>query len=143
EGRSRLLVPGKGRRAPLRYQLVAGTQSYLADTKLSSRQLAKGAWTQPVAIAVRDGFAITVDPGKPLAVRALPGTGGSPEYLATWKKLLENRRLTIAVDARGQLGAIEFADDPTHARSTAAKDELGQHLLASSVPLPAEPAAPA
>jgi hypothetical protein len=138
----RLLDPGKGPRAPLRYQLAAGTVSYLADTKLSSRQLAKGAWTQPVAIAIRDGFAITVEPGKPLAFRALPGTGGSADYLATWKKLLENRRLTAAVDARGQLGAIEFADDPTNARSAAAKDELVQHLFASSVPLPAEPVAP-
>jgi len=52
------------------------------------------------------------------------------------------RRLTVAVDARGQLGAIEFADDPTNARSAPAKDELVQHLLASSVPLPAETVAP-
>src|SRR4051812_9154568 len=40
-----LLDPGKGTRAELRYQLTAGAVTYHAETRLTSRHLAKGTWS--------------------------------------------------------------------------------------------------
>jgi hypothetical protein len=141
-----LLDAGTGARATLRYQLAAGAASFVAETVLSSRHLVRGAFTQPVKLpAIRDGFAITVTtelPGR-LALRALPGQAAtaSPEaeaYLASWRQL-QNRRMTVAVDDRGQLGTIAFNDDPTGARSEPARHDLAQRLLSTIVPLPVEP----
>jgi hypothetical protein len=147
EESARLLDAGKGARAPLRYQLAAGTRSYLTDTALATRRLDGAAAAPHQLPTIRDGLAITVDAGQPgrLAIRALPGElrdGKDAEgdaYLATWKRLLEGRRLTLALDPRGALGAIAFGDDPADTRSEPARGELRQRLYATVVPLPLEP----
>jgi hypothetical protein len=58
-----------------------------------------------------------------------------------WHALLENRRATAAIDARGQLGAVVLADEPVPSTPTHPSEgqaELVQRLLGSAVPLPAE-----
>lgn len=143
----KLLDPGKGGRAALRYALAQGTTRFLAQTTLSSRHIDRGALSQPLTIpAVRDGFAITVGgdrPGK-LALLPLPGEAAAASaeaeaYLAPWRTLLQNRRITIGFDDRGGFSAITFNDDATGARSARARDELVQRLLSLIVPLPVEP----
>lgn len=142
-----LLDAGQGTRTVLRYQLAAGTSSFLAETTLSSRHLEHGAFSPPVKLpAIRDGFAITVSADQPgrLALRALPGEAqaASPDadaYLASWRKQLENRRMTVTLDARGQVATVGFNDDPTGTRSAQARDDLIQRLLSTIVPLPVEP----
>ncbi|HUJ60110.1 MAG TPA: hypothetical protein VLX92_16505 [Kofleriaceae bacterium] len=142
-----LLDPGKGPRSELRYVRAPGTTTYASQTRLETRQLANSVWgpTQKLP-ALDDGFAITVEaPGTPLLLRPLPGTAAAKsdladQYLAAWHAF-EGRRLTVAIDDRGQLGAIVFADDPTNARSADQTDEIAQRLLATLVPLPAEPVA--
>ena len=142
----KLLDAGKGARAPLRYALAVGTTRFFTQTKMSSRHLDRGTFTTPPPPSVvRDGFAVTVDDGaRSLALLPLPGEvrSASPEaeaYLAPWRTLLENRRITVAFDDRGGFSAIRFNDDPTNARSARAKDELVQRLLSLIVPVPVEP----
>jgi hypothetical protein len=130
-----LVNAGSGARAVLRYALAAGTTTYSVDTRLSSRTYADGSWTHATEEpALHDGFAISIGdkPGL-LALRALPGQPGSP-----WATLLGGRRMTLALDDRGQLGALRFADDPTLTRagSRDAYDEAMQRLLGLVVPLP-------
>jgi len=142
-----LLDAGTGAKAVLRYQRVAGTSSFLAETTLSSRHLENGAFSAPVKLpAIRDGFAITVAADQPgrLALRALPGESAtaSPQadaYLASWRKLLQNRRMTVTLDDRGQIATVGFNDDPTGTRGAQARDDLVQRLLSTIVPLPVEP----
>jgi hypothetical protein len=142
-----LLDAGAGPRAVLRYQLAAGARSFLAQTTLSSRHLEQGAFTAPARLpAIRDGFAITVaaEHAGQLALRALPGEAATASaeadaYLASWRKLLQNRRMTATVDDRGQVATLGFNDDPTGTRSAQARDDLAQRLLSTIVPLPAEP----
>jgi|GEM_PF-1864645 len=142
-----LLDAGTGAKAALRYQRAAGTSSFLAETTLSSRHLVQGAFSPPVKLpAIRDGFAVTIAADQPgrLAMRALPGESAtaSPEadaYLARWRKQLQNRRMTIALDDRGQIATIGFNDDPSGTRSAQARDDLVQRLLSTIVPLPVEP----
>ena len=140
-----LLDPGKGAQAELRYKLAEGTTTHRAETKLTSRYLQGPKWSDPIKLpAIRDGFAITVQGDKllvrPLAAEIATKTPEAEAYIKTWKAI-ENRRVTAAFDARGQLSGITFADDPTNAHSTDQKDELVQRLLVSVVPLPAEPVA--
>ena len=142
----KLLDAGKGARAPLRYVLAAGTTRFFTQATISSRHLEQGAFTAPLTVPpVRDGFAITVgDGGKSLALLPLPGEAPATSreaeaYLAPWRTLLQNRRITVAFDDRGGFSAIRFIDDPTNARSARAKDELVQRLLSLIVPVPVEP----
>src|SRR5262249_32134447 len=88
----KLIDAGRGSKALLRYALAPQTSSFHVETRMSSRQLAGGAFTQPVVQpATRDGFAITIaadQPGK-LTLRALPGTSAARSaaadaYLALW-----------------------------------------------------------
>jgi len=150
----RLLDPGKGARVALRYGTAAGTAAVVARTSLTSRRLDRGTFSPPVALpAVHDGFAITIaaeHPGQ-LALRGLTATAAAASgdadtnadaYLAAWRALLQDRRVTVDVDARGAIGAIRFDDDPTGARGAQGRDELVQRLLSLIVPLPAEPVAP-
>ncbi len=141
-----LVDAGSGELAPLRYALAAGEVEHTVETRLTTRRLEASTWTRPVKQPVRrDGFAITPGdkPGR-VAMRALPGeivgakTPESEVAAAAWK-LLANRRLVVALDDRGQLGAIDFADDPNHTQGPAATDEAVQRLLGALVPLPAEP----
>jgi hypothetical protein len=123
-----VLDAGSGARAPLRYAFAPGAAEYPVVTRLSSRAFIDGAWSeiapQP---AVKDGFAITVG-DKLLALRALPGDA-SP----VWAQLLGGRRMTIAVDDRGELGELRFADG---SHSDDAHDEAMQRLIGTIVPLP-------
>ncbi len=148
----KLLDPGKGARTALRYQLAPESVEHTVETKLQSRQLdAQGAFSKPIELpTLRDGFAIAITKDQPrvMSLRMLPGEvvgAASPEaeqYQASWRTLLQGRRVTVAVDDRGQLGAITFADDPAMARSLAAKDELAQRMLGMLVPVPSEAVAP-
>ncbi len=141
-----LVQPGTGKLAPLRYTLAAGTVSFRAQTRLATRHLEAGSFTQPNKLPpIRDGFAITIAADQPgrLALRALPGetaksSADANAYLASWRAL-ENRRMTVAIDDRGRLDAITFNDDPTGERSEAARHDLAQRLLATIVPLPDAP----
>jgi hypothetical protein len=147
----RLIDAGaKTGRAKLRYTLAAGTATYTTATALTSRHLSDAQQATPVSLGtIRDGFTLTIAAGQPhrLALRALtadaqPASAEADAYLATWRGLLQGRTITVTVDDRGQLSALTFNDDPANARGARAKDELTQRLLATLVPLPAEPIAP-
>jgi len=140
-----LVEPGAGNRAPLVYAFASATSETTMETKLASRHLEGGAWSPKLELPpIHDGFATTVD-GAHIVLRGLPGTivgAATPEaeqYLASWRALLQGRRASVVVDARGQLGKIVFADDPTNRRSEASREELAQRLLVTIVPVPAEP----
>lgn len=142
-----LVSAGSGALAPLRYALAPGTIDYLLETRMKSRALQDGAWTTPIEQApLRNGFAIAPgDKAGFLAVRALPieiiGTK-TPEaaaHAATWTKNLANRRLAVTVDDRGQLGTLDFQDDPNRTQDPSAREDATQRWLGTLVPLPAEP----
>lgn len=143
-----LLAPGKGARHALRYAIPAGTATFSAETKLRSRHLARGTWSDTVDLpAITDGFTVsTADAAKPTIFRATPATVAkrTPEveaYLATWRGI-ENRVIQAKLDNRGQLVSVVFADDPAGKDSGAQRDEIVQRLLLTLVPLPEEPVAP-
>ncbi|MDB4959442.1 MAG: hypothetical protein JWO36_7011 [Myxococcales bacterium] len=142
-----ILEAGKGPASLLRYTPAPGTVMFHAETSLKSRHLSARKWSDLSSLpTIREGFAITVDAdaSRPLALRPLPGevvgktSKDAEQYLAGWRAI-QSRRFSIALDNRGQLGAITFNDDPTMARSTEDRDELLQRLLAAVVPVPAEP----
>ena len=140
-----VLDEGKGVKHALRYQAPAGSETYKAVTKLGSRRLAKGTWSAVTEMPpITDGFTVSgAGPSKPLVVRALKAETAKPmpeaeAYLSTWRGI-EGRIIQLELDPRGQIGAIAFADDPTGARSAAARDELVQRLLLTVVPLPDKP----
>ena len=144
----RVIAKGKGAKATLRYTPLAAPVEHRLETKLVSRQLEGVAFGKSVTLpAIRDGFLVTPIAGKPLLVRplAVELTGAAQplaeQYIAPWKAKLQNRRISLALDPRGQLGVIVFNDDPANQRSGAAKDELVQRLLAIAIPVPAEPIA--
>jgi hypothetical protein len=146
----RLLDAGaKTGRARLRYTLAGGAATYTTATALTTRHLSDGPAAAPIDLGtIRDGFTITpVAAQHRLALRALtaevtPANDDASGYLAPWRALLQGRTMNVTVDDRGQLQAITFNDDPGNARSQRAKDELIQRLLATLVPVPAEPIAP-
>lgn len=141
----RLLEQGAEPRAPLRYDVAASEAVHAFETRLTGRRLEGPAWSKPQALPpIRTRLAVVGTSGGKVRARPLPGEiDGAPttevvQYLAGWKAL-EGRRVAIELDSRGRLGELVFADDPTGARSEAAKDELAQRLLAMVVPLPDEP----
>ncbi|HEU0031366.1 MAG TPA: hypothetical protein VFQ53_12085 [Kofleriaceae bacterium] len=147
-----LLDAGKGARQAMRYKLAPGEVEHGVETRIETRQLdpATGKLGGKLALpAIRDGFAIIAPPSpkEPLLVRALAAElDGKPtpvaeQYVAAWRAKLQNRRIDVTLDERGQLGPIVFKDDPDHQRSAAAKDELVQRLLAVTIPLPDKPIA--
>jgi hypothetical protein len=143
-----LLSPGKGARHALRYAVPAGSATFTAETKLRSRHLAHGTWSDTVDLpAITDGFTVsTADATKPTIFRATPATAAkrTPEaeaYLATWHAI-ENRVVQVKLDDRGQLASVVFADDVSGANSRPERDEVVQRLLLTLVPLPEEPIAP-
>jgi len=139
-----LLGAGTGKKAALRYALAAGNFALVAETQLSSRHLGDHGFTAPAALpAIRDGFTVTTTRGQ-LALRALPGQPAAASrdadaYLTSWRTLLQDRRMTVAIDDRGQFTTIAFLDDPAAPRNAQAKDELVQRLASTTVPLPVEP----
>lgn len=144
----RLISPGKGVKAALRYAPLAAQVEHRLETKLVSRQLEGVAFSKPLTLPpIRDGFLIQPIAGKPPLFRplavALAGTTNplAEQYIAPWKAKLQDRRISVALDARGQLGAIVFNDDPANQRSGPAKDELVQRLLAIAIPVPTQPVA--
>lgn len=136
--------------APRRVQRLrpaSGTATFTRTRALHERHLdAHGAFLPAVALPdLRDGFTVTTGdtPGL-LALRLLPAEAAKPgpeadAALETWRRLLDGRRATIALDDRGQLGPIRFPDDPTNAHSEPARLELAAELLTRIVPFPAEP----
>lgn len=141
----RLLDPGKGDLAPLRYAVSETEVTTALDMKMSSRQMVGGTWGEPVALPpIRT--ALVVAAAGPGQLRARPlaseitgtATAEALAYLVGWKGIA-GRRLTIGFDARGQLGPVAFADDPGNARSGEAIDDLTQRLLSIMVPVPEEP----
>ena len=143
----RLLSPGRGARAALRYTLAAGTTAMMARSTLRSRRLDRGAFSRPVALpAIRDGFEVAVEAARTDRVALRPVVGqaaaASPDadaYLAPWRTLLQGRPIALSLDDRGQVTAIQFDDDRSGATSVQARDELVQRLLSLIVPLPTEP----
>jgi hypothetical protein len=142
-----LLGDGTGKKSALRYSLAATSFALVAQTQLSSRHLADNGFTAPVALpAIRDGFTVTTTAAArgQLALRALPGqlaaaSADGDAYLASWRTLLQDRRMTVAIDDRGMFTTIAFVDDPGAPRNALAKDELVQRLASTTVPLPVEP----
>src|SRR5687767_5067096 len=52
-----VLDAGKGPKAPLRYALADGAVEHQLETRLSSRQIERGKFTDPVRVPpIRDGF---------------------------------------------------------------------------------------
>ncbi|MEJ7597641.1 MAG: hypothetical protein WKG01_07010 [Kofleriaceae bacterium] len=145
----RVLGKGKGKRAQLRYQPLAGMIEHHLETRLVSRQLEGGTIGKPVTLpAIHDGFHVQPIANKPPLFRPLAATITgtttplAEQYVAPWRQKLQDRRISIALDARGQLGTVIFNDDPGMLRSGQALDELVQRLLAIAIPVPAEPVAP-
>jgi hypothetical protein len=137
---------GAAPRRALRLHPAAGTATFTRTRALRQRQLdAHGAFLPSVALPeLRDGFAVTAGDTGVLALRALPAEAASPSpeadaALDTWRRLLDGRRATVALDDRGQLGPIRFTDDPSNTHSEPARLALAAELLARIVPLPAEP----
>jgi hypothetical protein len=135
-----LLDAGKGARTVLRYTL-GGDHEQHAETQLSERTRDAGKLGPAVTLpAIRDGLAAAFA-GDVATLRPLPaeftGTSAPAEqYVAGWRAQLQNRRVDVTFDTRGQFTTIAFKDDPTNQRSAHAKDELVQRLLATTVPLP-------
>lgn len=150
ELRATLLAPGAAPRAVRRYRPIAETRELRVTMAITASGFRNGAWSDPTALpAITEGFGIITEAGgATVALRGLVGevaAGGTDatradaeSYLGRWRKLLERRRLAVAVDDRGRLGAITAHDDPAGA-SDATKDELVQRWLGLAVPLPAEP----
>lgn len=143
----RLLDPGKGEAAALRYAVSDGEATTRIEMTLTSRTMNAGTWSERSALPpIRTALAVASTGSGQLRARALAGeivgeaTPEAQAYLAGWKAS-ENRRLALGFDARGQLGALGFADDPTGARSREAIDDLTQRLLSIVVPVPEEPVA--
>ena len=141
----RLLDAGKGETAPLRYEVAQAEVTTRIAMTLTSRHMDGSTWSPSQTLPeIRTAFATAAIDATHVRARPLPGSvegTASPEalaYLAGWKQS-EDRRLTFALDARGQLGAIAFGDDPKTARSREAVDDLTQRLLSLVVPVPEEP----
>ena len=60
-------------------------------------------------------------------------------YLASWRKLVQDRRITLAFDQRGQFSMTASGVPATGSGNDQTKDEVIQRLLSMIVPLPAEP----
>jgi hypothetical protein len=154
----RLLDAGAAPRAPLRYAWdPKANRELTVDASLTTRRLAAdGTWSAPLAVpTVREGFGVIATPAAggaaTLAFRGVTAAVvGNPdadararadEYLSAFRDHIEHRRGTIAVDARGRLGAIAFADAPPPPKDQPdrAIDDVTERWLAASVPLPDEP----
>lgn len=141
----RLLDPGKGETSTLRYQIAQAEVTTRIAMTLTSRRMDGSTWSPSQTLPeIRTALATAAIDATHLRARPLPGSvdgAASPEalaYLAGWTQS-ENRRLTLGLDARGQLGAITFGDDPQTTHSREAVDDLAQRLLSLVVPVPEEP----
>ncbi len=141
----RLLDAGKGETATLRYQVAEAEVTTRIAMTLTSRRMDGSTWSPSQTLPeIRTAFATAAIDATHVRARPLPGSvegAASPEalaYLAGWKQS-EDRRLTFGLDARGQLGALAFGDDPKTTRSREAVDDLTQRLLSIVVPVPEEP----
>lgn len=137
---------GQGPRARRRYLLKAGAHTYSLTARLRGRVLDAGADPAPQEVpAVTETFALEPRPAASAAApavvhwRGLPASIGGPAaapYVARWQSLLAGRRAQLELDARGQLGRVVFAEDPTGASTRPETDELTQRMLGLAVPLP-------
>lgn len=141
-----LLGAGAAPRAPLRYRLASGVATYQVVTQIATRHIgADAAWTAPLALpTIRDGFQISTQPTN-LQLRPLPlaidgtATPDVEQATALWRTAIADHRAHADIDDRGQLANVYFNDDPATKTSGPARDELVQRLLATVVPVPAEP----
>jgi hypothetical protein len=154
----RLVDAGATPRATMRYTWDDQLNRVLTvEAALSSRRLSPtGAWSDPVIIPpVREGFGVNVLPaakggatldfrGDTASVVGAP-TGDAKdradEYLQEFRDRIEHRRGSIAVDDRGRIGTIAFADaaPPAAGAHDRALDDVTERWLAAAVPLPDEP----
>lgn len=126
---------GRPPRSTLRYALAPTTWRYQVRAKLRARTLAP---TSPPPLdvpAITERF--TMQPDRDALVwRGLPvqieGEAAAP-YVARWRALLEGRRASLVMDARGALGTVSFPDEDA---TLVHQDELAQRLLGYLVPLP-------
>jgi hypothetical protein len=144
-----ILTTGKGAATELRYAPSSATTTYTLETKLTTRRLSQGKWGKPTAAPViKNRFAVTTtDAAAPIGIKLLPGevsgapTADATQYLDAWKPL-EDKAITVELDARGQLGVLRV---DTTARTPTDKpnetDELVQRLHALAIPVPQEPIA--
>lgn len=131
-----VLEAGRGERVALRYALGASTSDFVTRTKLTSRELANGTWSEPGKLpAIVTPLGVVVEGGGRTTMRPRAGSiDGSPgaaasAYLASWEALA-GTSFVVTLDARGRLGTLGDHD--------AASDELVQRLLATLVPVPDE-----
>lgn len=151
----RLLAPGDGPRAELRYAVGEGEITSALVLRLSSRQLRAGAWSAwtalpPITTSLRLArTALDTVRCVPVAIAAATSPGAGPDagpdagvepYVAAWAPLA-GRTFSLRVDPRGQLGAVTVAAEgaPVVAAEPAIIDDLVQRWLAVRVPVPAEP----
>jgi hypothetical protein len=151
--RATLLEAGQAPRAIRRYHtIVAAERELSVVVRVTTHTYRHGAWIGPTVLPpIRDGFGVSLSPTTDdqfaVVLRGLPGTveGGdgvahddAESYLSRWRALLERRRISVAVDPRGQLGAISFLDDLDQRRTdrTDATDALVERWLGLAVPLP-------
>lgn len=152
ELRASLLEPGAAPRVARRYKIAPGDERTVAvNAVVTERRYRGGDWHGPTTRApIVDGFAVAGDGTGALAVRGLVGAvvtdastvaPADAALLDRWRALLERRRLRVAIDERGRLGAVSFADDPDRRRADAvlAEDEFAQRWLTLAVPWPEEP----
>lgn len=151
----RVLDAGPAPRAPLRYAWQAQRpREVTVEAKIRTRRLDAGVWSDAIDVPpVREGFGFDPAPaaagGATLAFRGLvssvvgdPGEvdrARASEYLAQFRTLIEHRRGTATVDARGRLDNVRFSDDAVGAVASPARDEVAQRWLAVAVPVPDEP----
>ena len=143
----RLLDPGTGAHAVLRYGAATQPWTVTATSELQTRHLTDGTWSAPLAIP-KFGIGLTVTPDAKapnrFGLRILPAQVSTPspevdQRLARWRALLAGRVVTAELDDRGQITSLIFNDDPTLARSSEARDALFEALFSGVVPLPIEP----
>lgn len=140
----RVLAPGTGELATLRYSVGQDEATTRIEMVLTSRRMTGGAWSETTTLPpIRTALAVASTGSGQLRARPLAGEvvgTATPEalaYLSGWRAS-ENRRMSIGFDARGQLGPIAFGDDPDGAHSREAIDDLTQRLLSIMVPVPDE-----
>lgn len=132
-----LLAPGATPQKALRYRLVNSVTTYTHTLALLERHtVGKGDFSDAAKIPeIRERFVVTPGDGV-LALRILPTEVASASReadaaLAAWRAL-ENHTASVALDDRGQLGAVTVD-------AAAGRDELVERMLVGTIPLPAEP----
>ncbi|HEY4055313.1 MAG TPA: hypothetical protein VGM39_01850, partial [Kofleriaceae bacterium] len=116
---------GTGDKAPLRYAPAAEMRSYLAATALKTRRLANKEWSPLTTTpTVTTGIALIPATNGTFTGRGLPAEGPTDNLdakamMQAWS-VFGDRRISLPVDDRGQVGTPSFADDPNSSTAPAA-----------------------